>query len=258
MNRLPLLNVICLAVGALIANTIPPADAGPVAGANTFGPFAARAPSTLAHSGSGMVSKAIAVKDLTDLRNALICLINAERTAGGKPPLTRNKELDMAALGHTSEAQRLKWWGTSNPHVNPEKGPQDPGQAISQRIRDAGYCPAGARRVSEIAFNWAGAGSTENPGGATPAGAVNWWMNISKSGHRDAILDPQIKDIGVGFSGQSADKNIQPQALMGTYVVNFGACPTTLSPSPSTEAQPDRHPAGVIVAPRPGKILVRP
>jgi uncharacterized protein YkwD len=203
--------------------------------------------------------------ELTDLRDALICLINAERTKDGKQPLTRNKQLDMAALGHTGESQRLKWWGTSNPHVHPDKGPRDAGQAIGQRIRDAGYCPAGASRVSEIAFNWAGKGSAENPGGPTPVGAVNWWMNISTSGHREAILDASIKEIGVGISGQTADKNIPPQQFMGTYVVNFGACPTSLAPHTAGGATPDRRPADVIVKQRPdiilkdkGKVLVRP
>jgi uncharacterized protein YkwD len=234
-----------------------PANAGPLAGAKTCGPYVKRAPSTLGSSGSGMVSTAIAAKELADLRDALICLINAERTSTGKQALARNRQFDMAALGHTSEAQRLKWWGSSNPHVHPDKGPRDAGQAISQRIRDAGYCPAGATRVSEIAFNWAGLGTTENPGGPTPAGAVNWWMNISKSGHREAILDPSIKEIGVGFSGQTADKNIPPQQYMGTYVVNFGACPTSVAPSSAEGAAPERRPADIILQDK-AKVLVRP
>jgi uncharacterized protein YkwD len=246
-----------LVAGAFLSTTILPVHAGPVAGAKICGPYATRAPSTLGSAGGGMVSKAIAAKEVSDLRDALICLINAERTKDGKPALTRNRQLEMAALGHAGEAQRLKWWGSGNPHVNPEKGPQDVGRAISQRISDAGYCPAGATRFSEIAFNWVGAGNAENPGGASPAGAVNWWMNISKSGHREAILDPAVKEIGAGISSQSADKNLQPQALMGTYVVNFGACPTTVSPSPSAGTQ--REPSvGIVTAPKHGKIPVKP
>ena len=255
--RLRLPQIVCFAAGTLVFLATLPANAGPLAGAKTCGPYVKRAPSTLGSSGSGMVSTAIAAKELADLRDALICLINAERTSTGKQALARNRQLDMAALGHTSEAQRLKWWGSSNPHVHPDKGPRDAGQAISQRIRDAGYCPAGATRVSEIAFNWAGLGTTENPGGPTPAGAVNWWMNISKSGHREAILDPSIKEIGVGFSGQTADKNIPPQQYMGTYVVNFGACPTSVAPSSAEGAAPERRPADIILQDK-AKVLVRP
>jgi uncharacterized protein YkwD len=49
-------------------------------------------------------------------------------------------------------------------------------------------------------------------------------MNISKSGHREAILDNAIKEIGVGYGGVVAASNIGQNADMGTYVVNFGAC----------------------------------
>jgi hypothetical protein len=129
VNCRPTSQVVCLAAGALLSFAILPANAGPVAGATTCGAYVTRAPSTLGRSGSGMVPTALAVKQLTDFRDALICLINAERTKDGKPQLTRNKQLDMAALGHTSEAQRLKWWGTGNPHVHPDKGPRDAGQA---------------------------------------------------------------------------------------------------------------------------------
>lgn len=253
----PLLQIVSLAAGAFLAHAILPVEAGPVAGAKTCGPYAARAPSTIRRSGSGTVANAIVLKEANDLRDALICLINAERKANGRPALARNKQLDAAALGHAGEAQRLKWWGSGNPHVNPEKGPQDAGSAIAQRIRDAGYCPAGATRFSEVAFNWVGAGNAENPGGASPVGAVNWWMNISKSGHREAILDPAVKEIGTGISGQSADRNLQPQAQMGTYVVNFAACPTTISPSPSvgTRREP---PVGILTAPKHGKIPAKP
>lgn len=249
--------ILIAACGALLPILTTDAVAGPVAGASTCGPYVKRAPSTVGKDGgTGLVSTAMAAKELADLRDAVICLINAERTYAGKPALTRNRQLDMAALGHTSEAQRLKWWGSSNPHVHPDKGPRDGGQAIMQRIRDAGYCPSGATRVSEIAFNWAGLGSAENPGGPTPGGAVNWWMNISKSGHRDAILDSAVRELGVGISGQTADKGIAPQKYMGTYVVNFGACKTSLAPE-SPAGAPSESRSGDMVIKRRREIELR-
>ena len=102
--RLRLPQIVCFAAGTLVFLATLPANAGPLAGAKTCGPYVKRAPSTLGSSGSGMVSTAIAAKELADLRDALICLINAERTSTGKQALARNRQLDMAVLGHTSEA----------------------------------------------------------------------------------------------------------------------------------------------------------
>jgi hypothetical protein len=101
--------------------------------------------------------------------------------------------------------------------------------------------------VSEIAYTAAGLG-----GGATPLGAVNWWMNISTSGHREAILEQKIKELGVGFSGQVANRTVPAQPDMGTYVVNFGACPQTVAPR---RARPSTRPLddlGILKKPPPG------
>jgi uncharacterized protein YkwD len=59
---------------------------------------------------------------------------------------------------------------------------------------------------------------------AAPASAVDWWMNISTSGHREAVLNPGIKEIGIGIMSESADGSAPPHALTGTYVITFGAC----------------------------------
>ena len=145
---------------------------------------------------------------------AVTCLINAERTSRGLPALATDASLSTAALMHASEAGRLKWWVSgADPHVNPQTG-----STIASRLNEQRYCPSGARRFSEIAYTWAG-------DEATPVGAVNWWMNISTFGHREAILDPAVKELGVGASRQVADRNVALQSKMGTYVVNFGACP---------------------------------
>jgi hypothetical protein len=77
----------------LTAGTLPlvspiPVHSEPVARAKTCGPFASRAPSTVGLSGTGMVSTALGFKDATDLREAVLCLINAERRSDPPTPLT--------------------------------------------------------------------------------------------------------------------------------------------------------------------------
>ncbi|MGE0827194.1 MAG: CAP domain-containing protein, partial [Candidatus Binatia bacterium] len=182
---------------------------------------------------------------MSDLRTAMICLINAERTARQLPALNPNMALDDAARGHAGEAQRLKWWTEgADPHVNPETR-----STIDSRIKAAGYCGGNPNRTSEIAYTWAG-------DQATLVGAVNWWMNISKAGHREAILDASSKDIGVGIGGQVADKTLQLQTDMGTYVVNFGACASG-APAPQAKGSPadTKLPTDTIVKPDSGGLF---
>ena len=133
-----------------------PVSAGPVAGAKSCGGYVNVAPSKLKGAGGGMVGNAQTLKQLNDFQAAVACLINAERTTRGLPALTRNKSLDKAAIGHTGEAQRLKWWVPgADPHTNPETH-----STVSSRIKAAGYCPTPIW-VSEIAYTSAGLGSTQ-------------------------------------------------------------------------------------------------
>lgn len=209
------------------------AEAGPVGGVNSCGDLVNRAPSTISTS------------SMSDLHKATICLINAERTARQLPALTPNMALDEAARGHAGEAQRQKWWTAgADPHVNPETG-----STIDSRIKAAGYCGGNPTRTGEIAYTWAG-------DQATPVGAVNWWMNISMGGHRAAILDASINEIGVGVGGQVAAKNVQAQPDMGTYVVNFGAC-TSGAPAPQAKGAPadTKVPTDTIVKPDSGGLF---
>jgi hypothetical protein len=78
--------VVFLAAGTLLLVSPIPVHSGPV-GAKTCGPFASRAPSTVGFTGTGMVSMVRAIKDAT-VRDAVICLINAERRSDPTPPLT--------------------------------------------------------------------------------------------------------------------------------------------------------------------------
>jgi uncharacterized protein YkwD len=216
-------NFVFATAGVLFAVGVDPA-AAQLTGAGQCGQYEDRAPSTLPRpaqqfllqrdgTGNPFASPAIR-KIMTSFRGAVVCLINAERKARGLPELTPSTALRVAAVGHARAAQDLKWWtGDTNPHINPQTQ-----STIESRIKRQGYCNGNPKRVSEITYTWAGSE-------ASPRGAVNWWMNISKSGHREAIIDPAIREYGLGVSSQVANKNVPAQSNMGTYVIDFGACP---------------------------------
>jgi uncharacterized protein YkwD len=122
------------------------------------------------------------------------------RATHGLPQIPPSKELRKAARPYVDEAVQLKWWAMgANPHVNPQTG-----STVLSRIKAAGYCGGKPIRVSEIAYTGTGPYSTFYA-------AINWWMNISTQGHRQAILDPAIKEIGTGTRGDVADPTLAPK-----------------------------------------------
>lgn len=147
------------------------------------------------------------------IREAVHCLINAERAAAGLRPLRWNPRLQRAAAGHAYDAVRLKWWGSGlDAHTNPVTG-----STPLDRIKRAGYCPgARAWSVAEVTYHgWGG-------GLATPRSAVYWWMR--SPGHRAVILSRSLTEIGVYTVGDVADPGGAGAAVAGAYVANFGRC----------------------------------
>ncbi|MFJ3926130.1 CAP domain-containing protein [Streptomyces sp. NPDC090022] len=147
-------------------------------------------------------------------RDAVIRLINAERTQRGLPALTVNASLTAAAQRHAMDAVRLKWWGPGkDSHTNPQTG-----STPQSRIMAAGYCPnPRSWSVAEITYTgWGGSG--------TPKAAVNWWTNVSTYGHRQRVLDPAMREIGAAAVAGAADRAGAGASGAGTYVVTFGRC----------------------------------
>jgi uncharacterized protein YkwD len=168
-------------------------------------------------------------KQSPNSREAVLCLIEAERSCRGIPPVHRSHELEVAAWGHARAAIQIKWWvGSADSHTNP----QTHSTPIS-RIQAAGYCPhpPHAWGAKENTYHGAGAGTFSGtnhacPGSScgSPEAAVDWWMNISHSGHRETILDPQLKEFGIGAFGEVADPAIANVNPRGLYVADFGYC----------------------------------
>ncbi len=192
-----------------------PAHAGHVVGHKSCGKYALVPASAIKPGGTSTVAVALYLAAIKDFQNTVVCLINAERTAKGLKPLTVSPQLQKAALGHTIDAMKIRWWSNgANPHNNPQTG-----STIDSRIKATGYCGGNIKRDSEIAYTAQGVGPD-----TTPAGAVNWWMNVSKSGHREAILNNEITQLGVGAGGITADGTLPATGDAGTYVVDFGVC----------------------------------
>ncbi|MEU7556358.1 CAP domain-containing protein [Streptomyces sp. NPDC044571] len=148
------------------------------------------------------------------VNDVVVCLINAERARRGLPLLTVNQSLTKAAQQHAAAAVQLKWWGPNkDSHTNPQTG-----STPQSRIMAAGYCPnPRSWAVNEITYTgWGGSG--------TPKAAVNWWVNISTWGHRQIVLDPNLRDIGRAALPGAADRSGAGASGAGTYVVTFGRC----------------------------------
>ncbi|MFG2341815.1 CAP domain-containing protein [Streptomyces yangpuensis] len=188
-----------LAAAAVLSAALVPVSAAPATAVACDTAAAARAPSS---------------SNDTAVRNALVCLINAQRTQRGLPALTVNQALTTAAQQHSAAAVQLKWWGPGkDSHRNPQTG-----STPESRIKAAGYCPnPRSWAFAEITYTgWGGSG--------TPNAAVNWWMNVSTWGHRQRILDPTMREIGAWAQPGAADRAGAGASQAGTYVVTFGRC----------------------------------
>lgn len=192
-----------LVVAGALSTTLVPVTASPAWAAQCA--YSDRAPSPSHTSDGARLNHRI--------RQAVVCLINAERTKRGLGALKYSPELTTAALEHTSAAVEQKWWGPGNdPHTNPQTG-----STPQSRIQGAGYCPnPRSWRVAEIAYT--GWGDDEG----TADAAVDWWMHSRP--HRANILDPGLREIGRWVKAGAADPAGTDESGAGTYVVTFGSC----------------------------------
>jgi uncharacterized protein YkwD len=103
--------------------------------------------------------------------------INAERANSGLPPLTINALLASAAQGHSVDMACHNMIS----HTGSD------GSSVHSRVVAEGYFPSYSE---EIIY-----------GGGGPQAAMTWWMNDQI--HRDAILNPDTTEMGVGHANFS-------------------------------------------------------
>ncbi len=153
-------------------------------------------PSGGTSGGPGLATITCVFQTNPDFLANLVTLINAARASNSLPALTLNAQLSAAAQNHSEDMAcnnflQHSGWNGSTP---------------ASRIAAAGYAASITR---ENIY-----GQPPQYGGDAQA-AVSWWMNDPI--HRDAILNPQVKDIGVGYASYvRAD-------LVGYFTVDFGA-----------------------------------
>jgi uncharacterized protein YkwD len=135
-------------------------------------PAAAHARSALhaRAAGSGADASAAAISRQA-IRNAVVCLINQDRTTRRLPPLHASPLLDRSAQAWTN----VMVASASFTH----------GSDFSARLTAAGYA-------------WSSTGENIATGFATPRQVVRAWMG--SPGHCRNILDPTFADVGTGVN----------------------------------------------------------
>lgn len=108
-------------------------------------------------------------------RRKVLQLVNQFRQSNGLPPLESNAFLDRAAMAHSRDMLARDFFA----HINPD------GESAGERATAAGY------RWTHVLENIAA-------GQRTPRDVVNAWIR-STDGHREAMLDTAVTELGIGY-----------------------------------------------------------
>ena len=179
-----------------------------------------------AASGRGCASAGAGAADASvkSLTNAVICLINRERTRQGLGRLAVGKRLWLAAYGHAQDMRDNRYFA----HTSLD------GRSFVDRIRAARYLEGhedGPWTLGED-IAWAPEQSSQ------PATIVAAFMNSPE--HRAVILDPRHVELGVGFLRGTPEGD----ADGATVVVDFGSIVSAggLHQDPPAPAPPTQQP----------------
>ena len=138
---------------------------------------------------------------LAAMAAAQLCLLNGERADAGLPPLKLNAKLSAAAQAYASDLVDGQYFS----HTGRD------GSTIRTRLGAAGYLPRNGGWAIGENLAW-GTGAL-----ATPASIMRAWMN--SPGHRENILNPEYREIGIGVvTGNPAS----PSGAGATYANAFG------------------------------------
>jgi uncharacterized protein YkwD len=123
-----------------------------------------------------------------ELRSAVVCLVNQERSRRHLPGLVDNERLDRSAQGWTD-------------------------MMVTHRLFTHGA--DFSSRISAVGFDWSNAGENIAAGFQTPAAVVRAWM--MSTGHCQNILSPIYRMVGTGVSGGGPASHDN-----GTWTQDFG------------------------------------
>ena len=142
-----------------------------------------------------------AADTLPAMVEATLCLINGERADHGLGALSHNGTLAGAATAYAQDLVAGSYFS----HTGRD------GSGVFDRIERSGYLVDGAGWVIGENLAWGTGGL------ATPGAIMQAWMN--SPGHRDNILNPEFREIGIGIvTGNPAAAD----GLGATYATDFG------------------------------------
>ena len=111
---------------------------------------------------------------ISEMRSAVVCLVNEQRNAHGLPSLRASTKLDRSA------------------------------QSWNQWMVTTGNFTHGtnfAGRISAVGYDWQTAGENIATGFSTPRSVVNAWM--ASPDHCRNILDPSFRNVGTGVTASA-------------------------------------------------------
>ncbi len=141
--------------------------------------------------------------NVSQVREATLCLINEQRLQHGEVALVESTKLDGAAQGHSEDMVS----GNYFEHTTPS------GEEFQTRILASGYIPHGA--AYELGENI----DTATLSLSTAAAAVRAWMNSPD--HRANILNGEFRETGVGVA-PAAPAYFAEGMNGATYTQDFG------------------------------------
>src|SRR5579862_5408798 len=187
--RAPFYQARRIALAAALAIVVVPLVLAPVASAHRRHRARRHAARTAGTEGCVDANSSVTRTPTEVLRQAVVCLVNAQRTARGLPSLRDNARLDRSAQGWTDAM-------------------------VSQDM--FGHGPNFASRISAAGYDWSTAGENIATGFPTPAGVVRAWM--ASPDHCRNILTPTFAAIGAGISRSG----VTGYGGVGTWTLDFG------------------------------------
>jgi uncharacterized protein YkwD len=137
----------------------------------------------------------------SELRSAVVCLMNRARGRWHLPALREHPRLDHAAQEHTDQMVAHRFFG----HYGADGS--DP-----------------ATRLDRAGFRWSALGEDISTGYRTPRDAVAGWL--ASTAHCRILLSPSYRDLGIGVNRRPVRGYAN---IPGTWTADF-ALPTGSSP----------------------------
>jgi uncharacterized protein YkwD len=187
-------------VAALVALAVLVAPAG---GQADGGAAAAKARAKVASERCESADALPGQVSVTDARDAVLCLMNAQRTARGLKRLRAQPDLAEAAGRFARQMVRDRFFDHTSPR----------GSTMVSRIKATSYLRDAVRWTVGENLAW-GTGTK-----ATPRATVDAWMHSAD--HRANLLDRDFAEVGIGIAA-GAPAELEADETGGTYVTDFG------------------------------------